>query len=222
MIAGLVAETGPVSWPEHHGTNFEVLVQGITYQQLAGAAARAIHGRLLSALDNEVTPERMVALSEDELRAVGMSHNKALSLLDLSAKVLDGTVVLDAKQLASLSDQEVIDRLVQVRGIGEWTAQVFLLLTLHRPDVLPVGDLAIRRGFGLAWGIPIPTAKELKKLGERFKPYRSTLAWYCWRADELYAGTKSSAVTGGSHADDIEHDPTTAVATATAAGSKSA
>ena len=129
------------------------------------------------------------------MRAVGLSRNKMASLRDLAAKVLDGTVVLSPRGLARESDDEIITRLSAVRGIGPWTAEMFLIFQLRRLDVWPVGDLGVRRGYGLAWQVPEPTARELKPLGEPFRPYRSVAAWYCWRAAELYAGAADSALT---------------------------
>ncbi len=114
---------------------------------------------------------------------------------DLAAKVLDGTVVLDQRKLRALTDEEIVARLSSVRGIGEWTSQMFLLFRLRRLDVWPTGDLGVRKGYGLAWGIPTPTPKELLPLGDPFRPYRSVAAWYCWRAAELYAGAGQSALT---------------------------
>ncbi len=111
-----------------------------------------------------------------------------VSLRDLAAKVLDGTVVLEPRRLRTLSDDEVVERLSSVRGIGKWTSEMFMIFQLRRLDVWPTGDLGIRKGYGLAWGIPTPTAKELEPLGEPYRPYRSVVAWYCWRAAELYAG----------------------------------
>ena len=114
---------------------------------------------------------------------------------DLAAKVLDGTVVLSPRGLASEGDEEIIARLSAVRGIGRWTAEMFLLFQLRRLYVWPVGDLGVRRGYGLAWDVPTPTARELQPLGEPFRPYRSVAAWYCWRAAELYASAAESALT---------------------------
>jgi DNA-3-methyladenine glycosylase II len=116
------------------------------------------------------------------LRAAGLSRNKILSLQDLSAKVLDGTVVLDPRRLAREGDAEVTALLTTVRGIGKWSADVFLLHQHRRFDVWPTGDLAIRKGFALAWRIERPTPKQLDVLGEPNRPYRSIVAWYCWRA----------------------------------------
>jgi DNA-3-methyladenine glycosylase II len=195
VIARLLAETGPPRLRRSPEPPFAVIVRAIVYQQLAGAAAAAIHGRLVAALGGDVQPEALVALSDETMRAVGMSRNKVLSLRDLAAKVLDGTVVLSPRGLARQSDEEIITRLSTVRGIGRWTAEVFLLFQLRRLDIWPTGDLGVRRGYGLAWGIPMPTAKQLEPLGEPFRPYRSVAAWYCWRATELYAGAADSALT---------------------------
>jgi DNA-3-methyladenine glycosylase II len=165
------------------------------YQQLAGAAARAIHGRLVAALGDDVQPEGVLALSDRSLRTIGLSANKAASLRDLATKVLDGTVVLSPQALSRQNDEEVAARLSTVRGIGPWTAHMFLLLQLRRLDVWPTGDFGVRQGYGLAWNVPMPTARELEPLGDPYRPYRSVLAWYCWRAVELYAGASESAVT---------------------------
>jgi DNA-3-methyladenine glycosylase II len=190
VIARLVAEAGLPRFPAPAGSHLETLVRAITYQQLAGPAARAIHGRLIAALDESVTAEGLIALSDETLRAVGLSAAKVASLRDLSAKVLDGTVKLDPRQLARESDEEVVARLTTVRGIGKWTAEMFLLFQLRRQDIWPTGDLAVRRGYGLAWGVPAPTARQLDALGEPYHPYRSIVAWYCWRAVEIYGATE--------------------------------
>jgi DNA-3-methyladenine glycosylase II len=192
VIAELVAVVGLPTVKPPKETHFETLMRAITHQQLAGAAARTIHGRLLAALDGEHTPQRLLALPTETLRAAGLSGAKAASLQDLAAKVLDGTVVLDPRGLARESDEEVIARLSAVRGIGVWTAQMFLMLQLRRLDVWPTGDLGVRKGFGLAWKVPTPTPRELDVLGEPFRPYRSVLAWYCWRATEVYASTATA------------------------------
>ena len=195
VIARLLAETGPPKLARPVESHFGALVRAIVYQQLAGRAAAAIHGRLIAALDGDARPETLIALSDESLRAVGLSRAKMASLRDLAAKVLDGTVVLSSRGLAAESDDEIIARLSAVRGIGPWTAEMFLLFQLRRLDVWPVGDLGVRRGYGLAWQVPTPTARELEPLGERFRPYRSVAAWYCWRAAELYAGAADSSLT---------------------------
>jgi DNA-3-methyladenine glycosylase II len=108
--------------------------------------------------------------------------------------VLDGTVVLEPRRMARESDEEVVARLTTVRGIGKWSAEIFLMFQLRRLDVWPTGDLGVRKGFGLAWRIPTPTPKQLDLLGEPFRPYRSVAAWYCWRSAQLYAGSVPTAV----------------------------
>ncbi len=195
VIARLHAEAGLPTFPAPSGTPFETLVLSITHQQLAGAAAIAIHRRLVDTLGGEVTPERMLAAPAVELRAAGLSTRKVESLQDLATKVSDATVHLDARRLARESDEEIVERLSSVRGIGRWSAEMFLMFQLRRPDVWPVGDLGVRRGFGLAWAIPTPTPRRLEELGEVYRPYRSLVAWYCWRAAQLYAGTQRTAVT---------------------------
>jgi DNA-3-methyladenine glycosylase II len=195
VIDRLVTDFGWPSFPVPTGSYFAALVRSITYQQLAGAAAAAIHGRLLALLDGEVTPERILAVTTEQLRAVGMSGNKTLSLQDLSAKVLDGTVVLEPRRLSRLGDEEIVARLSEVRGIGKWSAEVFLMFQLRRLDIWPTGDLAVRKGYALAWDIPVPAPKALDALGERYHPYRSIVAWYCWRAAQAYGRSAASAVT---------------------------
>jgi DNA-3-methyladenine glycosylase II len=195
VLAGLVAEAGPMRIARRAMSPFEALVQAIVYQQLAGAAARAIHGRLIAALDGDVTPEGLLGLSDETLRAVGLSGAKVRSLRDLATKALDGTLVLSPRALARQSDDEVVARLSSVRGIGPWSAQMFLIFQLRRLDVWPVADLGVRHGYGLAWKVPTPSARELEPLGEPYRPYRTVVAWYCWRAAEIYAGAAASAVT---------------------------
>ena len=195
VLARLAGEVGLPSLPRPTESHFATLVRSIVYQQLAGAAARAIHGRLILALDGEVTPERMLTLAPETLRSAGLSARKAASLRDLSAKVLDGTVTLNPRGLARESNEEIVARLTTVQGIGKWSAEIFLIFQLRRLDVWPTGDLAVRRGYALAWGIPTPTPKQLDLLGEPYRPYRTVLAWYSWRAAQLYAGSAASAVT---------------------------
>lgn len=194
VVARLVEEFGPPTFRKSEDSNFATLVRSVTYQQLAGAAARAIHGRLILAL-GEVTPERMLATPVEKLRAAGLSARKAESLRDLAGKVLDGTVVLDARRLARLSDEDIVARLSAVKGIGKWSAEIFLMFQLRRLDVWPTGDLGVRRGYGVAWEIPTPTPKQLDELGEPYHPYRTIVAWYCWRAAQRYTGAAATAVT---------------------------
>jgi DNA-3-methyladenine glycosylase II len=200
VLRRLLAEAGPPRTRPPAESHFAALVRTIVYQQLAGAAAAAILARLSTALGGELTPPRLLALPDAALRSVGLSARKAASLRDLAAKVLEGTVVLDPEKLRAESDEEVIARLSSVRGIGTWTAQMFLMFQLTRLDVWPTEDLGVRKGYGLAWGIPTPTPKQLEPLGDPCRPYRSVLAWYCWRAAELYGRAAASVLTGSPEA----------------------
>ena len=186
VLAGLVDRHGhaPRRRPVPVDRRFESLAEAIVYQQLAGRAAATIHGRFVLALGGAVTPESVLSASDEVLAASGLSRAKAASIRDLADHVASGRLALD--RMGRLPDQDVVDQLTQVRGIGPWTAQMFLLGTLGRLDVWPTGDYGVRAGFGRAWGLPgIPTPQELEALGEPFRPYRSLVAWYCWRvADE--------------------------------------
>ena len=179
----LIAEHGvPTFAKTLSGTSrFEQLAESICYQQLAGKAAEAIWKRVRAEVNGPFTPEGVLAVGYDRLRAAGFSNAKALSVLDLAAKVADGSVRLE--RIGRLSDEDVINELVPVRGIGRWTAEMFLIFTLKRLDVWPVDDLGVRAGYGVAYGLdPMPTSKELGPLGEPFRPYRTLAAWYCWQA----------------------------------------
>ncbi|MDP9074153.1 MAG: DNA-3-methyladenine glycosylase 2 family protein [Actinomycetota bacterium] len=195
VVARLVAEAGPPRWRPAQESHFAALVRAIVYQQLAGSAAAAIHGRLVVALNGDVEPVTLLSLPPERLRAAGLSGNKAASVYDLAAKVGDGSLVLDPRKIARQSDEELISRLSAVRGIGRWTAEMFLIFQLRRLDVWPTGDLGVRRGYGLAWQVAMPTPRALAPLGDRYRPYRSIAAWYCWRACELYAGARPTPVT---------------------------
>ena len=194
-MARLIDEVGPFRLRPPLESHFAALVRSITYQQLAGSAASAIHGRLVAAVSGKVTPPAILALTSEQLRAAGLSGSKAASITDLATKTLDGTVVLDPRRLGRESDDEVIVRLSTVRGIGRWTAEMFLIFQLRRLDVWPTGDLGVRNGYGLAYGVPTPEPRQLEPLGDPFRPYRSVAAWYCWRAVELRRGIGPTAVT---------------------------
>src|SRR5262249_31907450 len=161
--------------PRDADGHFGALVRAITFQQLAGNAARAIHGRVRALVDGPLTPEALAAVPDDALRGAGLSAAKLASLRDLSAKVMSGQVVLGPA--ARTPADEIVAGLSTVRGIGRWTAEMYLMFELRRLDVWPVDDLGVRQGYALAWGLdPAPTARALEPLGDRFRPYRSVVA----------------------------------------------
>jgi DNA-3-methyladenine glycosylase II len=170
--------------PDGH---FGALVRSIVYQQLAGAAASAIHGRFRLLVDGKLTPEAVLALPEEALAGAGLSGAKRASIRDLATKVADGTVPL--RRISRLDDEAIVERLVTVRGIGRWTAEMFLLFQLGRMDVWPVDDLGVREGWRLIQGlVERPTPKALAVEGERYRPIRSVAAWYCWQAVHIERG----------------------------------
>jgi DNA-3-methyladenine glycosylase II len=170
------------------GDPFTSLAHAIVFQQLAGRAAAAIYGRLVASLGGEMTPRALLARTPDGLRAVGLSAAKTAALLDLATKVTNGTVPVD--ELSALTDDEIVARLVTVRGIGRWTAEMFLLFELRRPDVWPVDDLGVRNGYSLIHELPSTIAPRLLQVeGDRYRPFRSTAALYCWQAVHLSRGT---------------------------------
>jgi 3-methyladenine DNA glycosylase/8-oxoguanine DNA glycosylase len=182
VLAGLHERHGPPLLPPGPppARRFEALARSIAYQQLAGSAARAIWARVVDAVGEPVTPEAVLAAGPDRLRAAGLSGAKAAAVTDLAAKVADGTVVLP--RITRLGDDEVVEHLTRVRGIGPWTAQMFLLFDLRRLDVWPTGDFGVRAGFRRAFGMAaMPGERELAELGRPFAPYRSVVAWWCWR-----------------------------------------
>jgi DNA-3-methyladenine glycosylase II len=193
VLANLVARVGPIRHrPRDPDGPFAGLVRAIVFQQLAGRAAQAIYGRVRATVGETLTPDALNAVSDETLRAAGLSGNKLASLRDLSAKVLDGTVVLT--RTSRRSDEELIERLTAVRGIGRWTAEMYLMFQLRRLDVWPVDDLGVRQGYALAWNLdPPPTSKQLEPLGDRFRPYRSIVARYCWAVVPLIRAGGTSA-----------------------------
>jgi DNA-3-methyladenine glycosylase II len=161
--------------------SFGALVRSIMYQQLAGAAASTIHGRFLKLFSDGLSPAAVLALPDGAMRSAGVSGSKAVAIADLARKVGDGTVPLHDAD--ALSDEDLVARLVQVRGIGRWTAEMFLMFQLKRLDVWPVDDYGVRKGWALVHKLrEPPTPRALEPEGERFRPYRSIAALYCWRA----------------------------------------
>jgi DNA-3-methyladenine glycosylase II len=185
--------------PNYLQNVFEALMESIVYQQLSGKAAATIlnrvkalyfppdtpthdtrHGKALPF----PTPEQLLSTPDERLRSAGLSGNKTKAVKDLAAKTIDGTVP-DVKAIRKMSDDDIIAHLTQVRGIGRWTVEMILLFNLYRPDVWPVDDLGVRKGYMKLQGLAeMPKPKELMALGEVYKPYRSVAAWYMWRAIE--------------------------------------
>lgn len=161
---------------------FRALLRAIVYQQLSGKAAAAIHGRVLALLPRRAIGARhLLQLSDESLRSAGLSAAKVRAARDLAAKTLDGTVP-NAARLASLSDDEIVERLTTVRGVGRWTVEMLLLSGLGRPDVMPVHDLGVRKGFMTVYGMPeLPAPTAIAEHAERWRPYRSVASWYLWR-----------------------------------------
>jgi DNA-3-methyladenine glycosylase II len=181
VMGAFIETAGPMKLRASRGVDvFSSLAAAINYQQLAGAAAAAIHGRFVAMFDRNPTPQAVLDTPIDRLRSAGLSRNKAASIVDLAAKVIDGTVPRDG--WSRLSDDEIVERLSAVRGIGRWTAEMFLIFDLRRLDVWPVDDYGVRKGYARIYGLPeLPKPKELEAEGERFRPYRTVAAWYCWR-----------------------------------------
>jgi DNA-3-methyladenine glycosylase II len=174
---------GPIRIPRSDDPPFAYLARAICFQQLAGAAAATIHGRFVEALRGDVRPDSVLAAPEGALRAAGLSAAKLAAVRDLAEKSVSGEVSLDG--LDARSDAEIVEHLTRVRGVGVWTAQMFLLFRLRRPDVWPTGDLGVRSGYARIHRMEnVPSARELEPHGERFRPWRSALAWYCYRALE--------------------------------------
>ena len=179
-MARLIKAVGPMTLRAPSEDSFAALVRSIMYQQLAGAAATAIHGRFLKLFADGLSPAGVLALPEGAMRTAGLSGSKAAAVTDLARKIEDGTVPF--ADMDSLSDEELIARLVQVRGIGPWTAQMFLMFQLRRLDVWPVEDYGVRKGWSTAHRLKETIKpRALQAEGEKFRPYRSIAAWYCWR-----------------------------------------
>jgi DNA-3-methyladenine glycosylase II len=173
---------------------FESLVESILYQQLNGKAAATIHGRVREYFRGDPTPQALIDTPDERLRAAGVSGNKAKALKDLAAKTLDGTVPSHAA-IRKMSDADIVERLTEVRGVGPWTVEMLLIFRMGRPDVLPVTDYGVRKGYALTF-MRLPKSRPLAledlpkpdivfKRGQRWKPFRSVASWYLWRACDL-------------------------------------
>jgi DNA-3-methyladenine glycosylase II len=188
VMAQLIRRAGPYSVKSERGAGaYEALVQAVAHQQLTGKAARTILGRFYALYGIDCCPEptRLAETPEAALRGCGFSRAKTAALKDIAARTLDGTIP-PRRALARMKDEAIIERLIEARGVGRWTVEMFLMFTLGRPDVLPVDDYCIRLGFKIAYGKRLlPKPKALARIGERWAPYRTTAAWYLWRAVDL-------------------------------------
>ena len=174
---------------------YEALMESIAYQSISGKAAATIFGRVkaLGRNGHPPTPEQMLKLRKQTLRKAGLSGAKVLAMKDLAAKTLQG-IVPTREDACKMSDEELVERLVSVRGIGAWTVEMFLIFNLGRPDVLPILDLGIRKGFQHVYGLAnIPKPQAILEHGERWRPYRSIASWYLWRAVDQKKTKKSAA-----------------------------
>lgn len=183
MLATVIRAHGPCGLAAaQRADHFSALVRAIVFQQLSTKAASTIYGRLTGLMPGGTpTPQALVVITDEQLREAGISRQKGAYLRDLCARVLSGA--LDLEALESMPDEEVIAALVQVKGIGRWSAEMFLMFRLHRPDVLPVSDLgiinAIRKVYGLR---KKPSPDRIRRIGDAWRPYRSVASWYLWRS----------------------------------------
>jgi 3-methyladenine DNA glycosylase/8-oxoguanine DNA glycosylase len=187
-LARLIEQVGPLTLqPSATSSTFEALAESIVYQQLTGKAAATIHGRLCGLLPGgRLKPEGVLELKDAALRGAGLSRSKMLAIRDLASRAVAGTVP-SVRELHTMSDEAIIERLVQVRGVGRWTAEMILIFRLGRPDVLPVHDYGVRHGFKLAYRKrSLPTPRELGAHGEKWRPFRTAASWYLWRAVDLF------------------------------------
>ena len=185
-------------------TPFEALLESIIYQQLHGKAAATIHGRLLTSFDavcasdglDHPSAKHLLDCPNEQLRLAGLSHNKALAVRDLAAKTLDGTVPTLAR-IRRMSDEQIVEHLTQVRGIGRWTVEMFLIFRMGRPDILPTNDYGVRKGFALTFGklksadkvtpANLPKPAEMEARAKKWHPWCSVASWYLWRACDMAA-----------------------------------
>ena len=185
VMAGLIAALDPCDLkPIPRRSPFESLVRAVAHQQLHGKAADTILGRFIALVPERrfPRPEDVLRLSEASLRAAGFSRGKIAAIHDIARRTIDG-VVPQGSVLSQLSDDEIVERLTQCRGIGRWSVEMLLIFKLARPDVLPVDDFGIRDGFRAAYGrTTAPKPRELLEFGERWRPHRTTASWYLWRA----------------------------------------
>ena len=184
VLARVIKRVGPcLLTPEAKRSPFESLVRAVAHQQLHGKAAESILKRFIALFPGRFPkPEQIAAMADEPMRGAGFSGAKVASIRDIAAKTCEG-IVPSPRAIKSMPDEEIIERLTQVRGVGRWTVEMLLIFQLGRPDVLPADDFGVRNGFRRAYGLPaMPKPKEVLAHGERWAPYRTTAAWYLWRA----------------------------------------
>lgn len=192
-LARVIAKTGAFRFTlDECDSVYESLLEAITHQSISGRAARTIFERIKALGSNGLcpTPQEILDIPNQKLREAGLSNAKAAAMKDLAQKTIDG-VVPTLEEADKLSDEELVKRLISVRGIGAWTVEMFLIFRLGRPDVLPIHDYGVQKGFALTYGKKvIPKPRELAAFGERWRPYRTVASWYLWRAIEHYGKTR--------------------------------
>lgn len=188
ILAKLIRQVGPCTLKQDRKCSvYQSLVQSVAYQQLTGKAAATILGRVkaLYPAHDFPPPAELLATSNETLRSAGLSGAKVAAVKDIATKTLEG-VVPERAVIVKLSDDEIIERLTTIRGVGRWTVEMLLMFRLGRPDVLPVNDYGVRKGFAKTYGWEeLPAPKELLAVGEKWRPYRTVASWYFWRALEL-------------------------------------
>jgi len=193
VMAEVIEKVGSYrGWPESGGTHFDAVARSIVFQQLSGKAAGTIHGRFQGLYGGRTPlPAELAITSDEQLRSIGLSRQKSAYLKDLGARVTSGELPIET--LHELTDEEIITALTQVKGIGRWTAQMFLMFRLGRLDVLPDLDLGIQKGIQRAYRLrKLPPPERVKKIGAKWAPYRTVASWYLWRLIDTVAPTPRS------------------------------
>jgi DNA-3-methyladenine glycosylase II len=191
-MARIIREVGPYE-ARINRRRFQALARAIIFQQLAGAAANTIYMRFVALFPGKAfpTPAQVLARSDEDLRKAGLSRQKSVYIRDLAAHVANKS--LNFHRFAAMSDEEIVTELTRVKGIGRWTAEIFLMFNLGRPDVLPVDDLGLRAAVRQAYHLPqLPSRRELEEAGERWRPYCSVAAWYLWRSTRVVLPEKAA------------------------------
>ncbi|HSU54257.1 MAG TPA: DNA-3-methyladenine glycosylase [Candidatus Dormibacteraeota bacterium] len=187
-LARLIRSVGPCTIKlRKRSSPYQSLVRAVVYQQLNGTAAETILGRVKALFPGRrfPTPEDILKMPDEKLRGAGLSRAKTAAIKDIAAKTISGVVPI-SREIVKFTDAEIVERLTALRGVGPWTVEMLLIFTLGRTDVLPVTDYGIRKGFALTYRWKeLPTPKELLEFGERWRPHRSTAAWYFWRALDI-------------------------------------